>query len=102
MEDISVVYISCYNDEYVNNLISVSVDRQGLINASLTMKKKNQRLLGMFNLKEDTQLLKTLINNHCVKYSQGENNQYLVNNYHEFMNVMKNTFTEVVMPSMIT
>jgi hypothetical protein len=102
MEDISVVYISCYNDEYVNNLISVSVDRQGLINASLTMKKKNQRLLGMFNLQEDTQLLKTLINNHCVKYSQGENNQYLVNNYHEFMNVMKNTFTEVVMPSMIT
>jgi hypothetical protein len=102
MEDISVVYISCYNDEYVNNLISVSVDKQGLVNAALIMKKKNQRLLGMFNLKEDTELLKTVIKQHCVRYSGGENNQYLVTNYHNFLNDMKNTFDEVIMPSLIT
>jgi hypothetical protein len=66
------------------------------------MKKKNQRLLGMFNLKEDTELLKTVIKQHCVKYSGGENNQFLVTNYHNFMNDMKNTFDEVNMPSLIT
>lgn len=102
MEDISVVYISCYNDEYVNNLISVSVDKQGLVNASLVMKKKNQKLLGMFNLNEDTELLKQMIRQHCVKYSGGESNQYLVTNYYDFMNDMQNTFEEVLLPRLIT
>ena len=101
MVDISVVYISTYNDEYVKNLISVSVDKKGIVNASLVMKKKNQRMLGMFDLNDDLPLLKSLIKHHCVKYPGGESNQYLVTNYHNFMNDMKNSFDEVVMPSVI-
>ena len=101
MVDISVVYISTYNDEYIKNLISVSIDKKGIVNAALVMRKKNQRMLAMFDLNEDIVLLKSLIKQHCVKYSGGESNQYLVTNYHNFMNDMKNSFDEVVMPSII-
>lgn len=101
MVDISVVYISNYTGDYINNLISVSVDKKGLVNASLVMKKKNQTMLGMFNLNENTSLLRSIINRHCVRYHQGESNQYLVTNYNDFMNEMTESFEPVQIPSII-
>jgi len=101
MVDISVVYISSYRDEYIKNLISVSVDKKGLVNAALVAKKKNQNVIAIFDLKDNLPLLKRIIKQHCVKYTQGESNQYLVTNYHSFMNDMKTEFDEVVMPAII-
>jgi superoxide dismutase len=65
------------------------------------MKRKNQTMLGIFILAENTQLLRTIINRHCVKYHQGESNQYLVTNYNDFMNELSDAFEPVQMPSII-
>jgi hypothetical protein len=88
-----VFYISRYCNG-VDNLISISVDNKGKPDALMVIQKKNQILLKMYVL-DSLDDMKRIVNAYCMKYSNGESNQYLVMNYPDMIRSFSDIFEEL-------
>lgn len=89
------LFYICYDDMYMSNLISVSVELNGKANAMMNIKNKNQRLIGMYSF-DDFNMVKKIIGKYCVKYLDGMyNNQYLCMNIFKLIEDVDELFENV-------